>query len=89
VINSLEEFGSMNKPFEFFTEMKMVTFKVVTHIFMGSVTDSTFWTTHNLFNDYRQGLMSMAIDIPGFAFHKAFKVKFFIALRMFYVKKYN
>lgn len=70
VINSLDEFASMNKPFEFFTEMKIVTFKVMTHIFMGSVSDSTFWTTHNLFYDFRQGLMSTAIDIPGFAFIK-------------------
>jgi ent-kaurenoic acid hydroxylase len=76
VINSLDEFASMNKPFEFFTEMKMLTFKVVISIFMGSISDSTFKTTHNLYNDYHQGLVSMAIDIPGFAFHKALKVKF-------------
>jgi ent-kaurenoic acid hydroxylase len=75
VINSLDEFASMNKPFEFCPEMKMVTFKVMTKIFMGSVSDSTFWTTHNLYNDFRMGLMSMAIDLPGFTFHKALKVK--------------
>ncbi|XP_059428644.1 beta-amyrin 11-oxidase-like [Corylus avellana] len=73
VINYLDEFASMNKPFELFTEMKMLTFKVVISIFMGSVSDSTFRATHKLYNDYHQGLLSMAIDIPGFAFHKALK----------------
>ena len=43
---------------------------------MGSVKDSILWTTHNLYADYRKGLISMAINIPGFAFHKALKVHF-------------
>ncbi|XP_059428646.1 beta-amyrin 11-oxidase-like [Corylus avellana] len=74
-INSLDGWASMNKPFELFTEMKRAIFKVMTDIFMGSVSDSTFSTTQNLFNDFFQGLVSMAIDIPGFAFHKAFKAR--------------
>jgi ent-kaurenoic acid hydroxylase len=76
VINSLDEWASMNKPFKLFTEMKRAIFKVMTHVFMGSVSDSTFSKTQNLFNDYFEGLLSMAIDIPWFSFHKAFKVKF-------------
>ena len=76
VIDSFDEWASMKQPFEFYTEIKKATFKIMTHIFMGSVNDSTLWTTHNLYADYRKGLMSMAINIPGFAFHKAFKVHF-------------
>jgi ent-kaurenoic acid hydroxylase len=76
VINSLDEWASINKPIEPSTEMKRAIFKVMTDIFMGSVNESTFSTTQNLFNDFFQGIVSMAIDIPGFAFHKAFKVKF-------------
>ncbi|XP_059428652.1 beta-amyrin 11-oxidase-like [Corylus avellana] len=75
VINSLDEWASMNKPFELLTEMKRAIVKAMTRIFIGSISDSTFSTTQNLFNDYFEGLVSMAIDIPGFAFHKAFKAK--------------
>ncbi|KAM4108730.1 hypothetical protein ACB094_03G067400 [Castanea mollissima] len=75
VIDSFDEWASMKQPFEFYTEIKKATFKIMTHIFMGSVNDSTLWTTHNLYADYRKGLMSMAINIPGFAFHKALKAR--------------
>ncbi|KAE8099386.1 hypothetical protein FH972_017371 [Carpinus fangiana] len=75
VINSLDEWACMNKLFELFTEMKRVIFKVMTHVFMGSVNDSTFSTTQNLFYDYFEGLLSKAINIPGFTFHKAFKAR--------------
>ena len=43
---------------------------------MGSFNDSALWKTQNLYADYRNGLMSLVINLPGFAFHKAFKVKF-------------
>ncbi len=76
VINSLDEWASMNEPFEFYTKIKRATFKIKTQLCMGSIKDSTLWTIQNLHADYRKGLMSMAINIPGFAFHKALKVKF-------------
>ena len=76
VINSLDEWASMKQPFELYTEIKRATFKIMMHIFMGSVKDSILWTTHNLHADYRKGLISMAIKIPGFAFHEALKVHF-------------
>ena len=76
VINSLDEWASMNEPFEFYTEIKRATFKIKTQLCMGSIKDSTLWTIQNLHADYRKGLMSVAINIPGFAFHKALKVKF-------------
>ncbi|GMY20773.1 beta-amyrin 11-oxidase-like [Fagus crenata] len=73
VINSLDEWASLNEPFEFYTEIKRATFKIKTQLCMGSIKDSTLWTLQNLHADYRKGLMSMAINIPGFAFHKALK----------------
>lgn len=77
VINSLDEWASRKQPFEFFTEMKRATFNILMHIFMGYVNDSTLSTMQNLCSDYRKGLMSIAINIPGFAFHKALKVKLY------------
>ncbi|KAB1224115.1 Beta-amyrin 11-oxidase [Morella rubra] len=74
VISSLDEWANKKHPFELFTEMKRVTFKIITQNLMGSVNDSTFWATEHLYADYREGLISMAINIPGFAFNKALKV---------------
>ena len=85
VINSLDEWASMNKPFELYTEMKRVIFKVMTQVLMGSISDSTFSTAQNMFDDFFEGLISMAIDIPGFAFHKAFKVKFLLLFFFLYM----
>ncbi|XP_041027063.1 beta-amyrin 11-oxidase-like [Juglans microcarpa x Juglans regia] len=75
VMNSLDEWASMKRPFELYTEMKTATFKVMTHIFMGSVNDSTFWTKQDLFADYIDGMVSPVIDLPGFPFHKALKAR--------------
>ncbi|GMY20746.1 beta-amyrin 11-oxidase-like [Fagus crenata] len=73
VINSLDEWASMNEPFEFHKEIQRATFKIMTHIFMGSFSDSALWKTQNLYADYCNGLMSLVINLPGFAFHEAFK----------------
>lgn len=73
-MNSLDEWASMKQPFELYTEMKTAIFKVMTQIFMVPVNDSTFWTKQDRFGDYMKGLFSVA-DLPGFAFHKAPKVK--------------
>lgn len=74
VIQSMDEWASMKKPIELFSEMKKAAFKVTTYVFLGNIKESTFRATDTLFTDYRQGLMAPAINIPGFAFHKALKV---------------
>ncbi|KAG7964800.1 hypothetical protein I3843_09G189000 [Carya illinoinensis] len=75
VIQSLDEWASMKKPFELFKEMKNATFKVTTFVFLGNIKESTFRATDTLFTDYRHGLMAPAINIPGFTFHKALKAR--------------
>ncbi|KAG2685849.1 hypothetical protein I3760_10G144900 [Carya illinoinensis] len=75
VVNSLDEWASMQQPFQLYTEMKTATFKVMAHIFMGSVNNSTFWTKEDLFGDYMKGIVSMVINLPGFAFHKALQAR--------------
>lgn len=89
-MNSLDEWASMKQPFELYTEMKTAIFKVMTQIFMGSVNDSTFWTKQDRFGDYMKGSFSLAIDLTGFAFHKAPKVKIsfiYSALHFFFYSK--
>ncbi|KAJ7962189.1 Cytochrome P450 family ent-kaurenoic acid oxidase [Quillaja saponaria] len=75
VINSLEEWASMYHPIELFKETKKISFKVITHIFMGSKSDSVIKAVDNLFGDLHNGLISIPINIPGFTFHKALKAR--------------
>lgn len=85
VIASLEEWGSINGPIEFFCEIRKVTFKVITHIFLGSCSDSTLGLMEKYYVDMFEGVKSAAINIPGFAFHRALKAKpsFFFPIASF------
>ncbi|XVE57482.1 hypothetical protein DITRI_Ditri04bG0094300 [Diplodiscus trichospermus] len=75
VIHSLDEWASMKEPIEFLKEMRKVAFKVITHIFVGSSAESILGTVEKYYTDLNYGLKSAAINIPGFAFHKALKAR--------------
>ncbi|XWS49597.1 hypothetical protein CRYUN_Cryun12cG0016800 [Craigia yunnanensis] len=75
VTTALEEWASMNRPIEFLKEMERVTFKVFTHIFMGSGAESIRKSMEKYHNDFHHGLLSAAYNIPGFTFHKALKAR--------------
>jgi ent-kaurenoic acid hydroxylase len=78
VINSLEELSSMNHPIELLKEMKKVSFKTIVHVFLGSSNQDIIKILGSLSNDMFNGLFSIAINAPGFAFNKALKVFHFI-----------
>ncbi|KAJ1409556.1 Cytochrome P450 [Sesbania bispinosa] len=75
VTNSLEELSSMKHPVEFFKEMEKISFKVIVNIFIGSSNQHIVTKIGNLFNDLNNGLFSIPINAPGFAFHKALKAR--------------
>lgn len=76
VITSLDELAGLDTPIEFLFEMKNLTFKVITHIFLGSSSDSLVaGSMEKYYTHILHGLKSPAINIPGFAFHKALKVR--------------
>ncbi|XP_039166843.1 beta-amyrin 11-oxidase [Eucalyptus grandis] len=76
MIGSLDEWAKMERPIEFYEEMKKATFKVILPIFLGSVTDDSFISrTKNLFGEIMKGFNSLAINLPGFQFHRAIKAK--------------
>lgn len=75
VVHSLDEWASMKEPIEFLKEMRKVAFKVITHIFLGSSAESVLGTVEKHYTDLNFGLKSAAINIPGFAFYKALKVR--------------
>ncbi|KAJ1409633.1 Cytochrome P450 superfamily, partial [Sesbania bispinosa] len=74
MINSLEELSSMNNPIEFSKEMKKISFKVIMHVFMGrSYNEHIVTKIGSSFTDLYDGMFSIPINAPGFAFHKALK----------------
>ncbi|KAK8640006.1 hypothetical protein V6N13_138372 [Hibiscus sabdariffa] len=80
VVNSLDEWSSMKEPIELLNEIRKLTFKVITHIFVGSRAESIMGSVEELYTDLNYGMKSTAINIPGFAFHKALKVKYFFTI---------
>lgn len=71
----LDELSSMNEPREFLTELRKFAFEVITTIFVGSDADHVdLGLVENLYIDLNRGMKSLAINLPGFAFHKAHKV---------------
>jgi ent-kaurenoic acid hydroxylase len=76
VVNSLDEWATAERPIEFLSEIRKITFKIIMHIFLGSEIDPVLMKAlEEEYANLNQGLRSMAIDLPGFAYHKALKVR--------------
>ncbi|KEH28510.1 beta-amyrin 11-oxidase-like protein [Medicago truncatula] len=76
VINKLEELSSMKHPVEFLMEMRKASFEFVIHIFLGSCDQSNVKKFGDLFNVMCIALFSLVpINVPGFAYNKALKVR--------------
>lgn len=59
---------------EFLTELRRMTFKIIVQIFLTAADDATMLALERSYTDFNYGIGAMAINLPGFAFHKAFKV---------------
>ncbi|MBA0646483.1 hypothetical protein Goklo_014447, partial [Gossypium klotzschianum] len=75
VITSLEELATMNRPIKFFNEMKTIALNVIAKVSLGSTQDSILWSMVKYYTELSPGILSMPINIPGFAFHRALKAK--------------
>lgn len=75
IMNSLEEWSSMNHHIELLKELKEVTFKVMIGIFLGFNNNSIIAKVGHLFTVMSNALISLPVNVPGFAFHKALKVR--------------
>ncbi|MFQ6643110.1 hypothetical protein Gotur_017963 [Gossypium turneri] len=75
VIASLEELATMNRPIKFFNEMKTIALNVIAKVSLGSTQDSILWSMVKYYTELSPGILSMPINIPGFAFHRALKAK--------------
>ncbi|OMO55023.1 Cytochrome P450 [Corchorus capsularis] len=77
VISKLEEWGGkINQPIDFQSEMNKIAFKVIMTIFLGSASDDlVIDSMEKYYKELVNGLLSTAVNIPGFAFHKALKAR--------------
>lgn len=75
---SFQEWEKINQPIEFLTEMKKASFKALMKVFFSNEIDQhSLGLFQREFNVLADGLMSMSINFPGFAYHKALKVMVF------------
>ncbi|KAI4357152.1 hypothetical protein L6164_001119 [Bauhinia variegata] len=70
IMNSLDEWSSMNHPIEL---LKEITFKVMIGIFLGFNNNSVIAKVGHLFPIMSNALISLPVNVQGFAFHKALK----------------
>lgn len=76
IVTSLDEWSKSEEPIEFLTEIRKLTFKIVMHIFLSSEIGPMLESLEKDYTTLNHGLRSMAINLPGFAYHKALKVRF-------------
>ncbi|CAM8899450.1 unnamed protein product [Rhodiola kirilowii] len=74
VKTALEEWSQMGK-IEVLTELRKLTFKIIMFIFLGGEGENIMKGLENEYTVLNYGLRALAIDIPGFAYHKAFKAR--------------
>lgn len=75
VKSSLEKWANMGQ-IEFLTQLRKLTFKIIVHIFLGAESEPVMEALEREYTALNLGVRAMRINLPGFAFHKAFKVSF-------------
>ncbi|KAL9246920.1 hypothetical protein vseg_020398 [Gypsophila vaccaria] len=78
VVESLHNWCTMSRPIEFLTEMRRIAFKVIMYVIVGEKSSTNHSIMEALEKEYttlNRGLKSMAIDLPGFAYHNALKAR--------------
>lgn len=77
VIVSLQKWPTMGQ-IEFLTELRKLTFKIIMYIFLSSESDVVMEALEREYTTLNHGVRAMAINIPGFAYHKALKVRHYL-----------
>ncbi|XP_021828341.1 ent-kaurenoic acid oxidase 2-like [Prunus avium] len=74
-VSSLDELAKADRPIEFLSEIRKITFKIIMFIFLSCETGPMMETMEREYAILNHGLRAMAINLPGFAFHKALKAR--------------
>ncbi|GMN61502.1 hypothetical protein TIFTF001_030586 [Ficus carica] len=73
-VTSLEKWATMGE-IEFLTEVRKLTFRIIMYIFLSSESEPVMEALENEYTALNYGVRAMAINIPGFAYHRAFKAR--------------
>ncbi|KAL5550926.1 hypothetical protein UlMin_001102 [Ulmus minor] len=72
---SLDELAKAEKPVEFLTEIRKMAFKIIMYIFVSRESGPMIEQMEEVYPILNHGLKSFAINLPGFAYHKALKAR--------------
>ncbi|KAJ8565731.1 hypothetical protein K7X08_008307 [Anisodus acutangulus] len=74
VISALEKWASMGQ-IEFLTQLRKLTFRIIMYIFLSSESEQVMDALEKEYTTLNYGVRAMAINLPGFAYHKALKAR--------------
>ncbi|XP_072970343.1 ent-kaurenoic acid oxidase-like [Typha angustifolia] len=74
VVSTLERWAMMGE-IEFLTELRRFTFRIIMKIFLSKEGDSIIEPLEKVYTDLNYGMRAMAINLPGFAYHRALKAR--------------
>ncbi|XP_052192339.1 ent-kaurenoic acid oxidase 2-like [Diospyros lotus] len=74
VISALEKWAGMGQ-IEFLTELRKLTFRIIMYIFLSSESEQVMEALEREYTTLNYGVRAMAINLPGFAYHKALKAR--------------
>ncbi|PSS24566.1 Ent-kaurenoic acid oxidase [Actinidia chinensis var. chinensis] len=74
VVLALEKWAGMGQ-IEFLTELRRLTFRIIMYIFMSSESEQVMEALEREYTALNYGVRAMAINLPGFAYHKALKAR--------------
>ncbi|KAK4379546.1 hypothetical protein RND71_001408 [Anisodus tanguticus] len=74
VISALEKWASMGQ-IEFLTQLRKLTFRIIMYIFLSSESEKVMDALEKEYTTLNYGVRAMAINLPGFAYHKALKAR--------------
>uniref|UniRef100_M8C813 Ent-kaurenoic acid oxidase 1 n=1 Tax=Aegilops tauschii TaxID=37682 RepID=M8C813_AEGTA len=75
VVTTLRGWADRGSDFEFLTELRRMTFRIIVQIFMGGADERTAAELESTYTELNYGMRAMAIDLPGFAYHKAIRAR--------------
>ncbi|XP_077234326.1 ent-kaurenoic acid oxidase 2-like [Tasmannia lanceolata] len=74
VKSTLEKWAVMGE-IEFLTELRRLTFRIITYIFLSSEGNSVMEDLEREYTALNYGVRAMAINLPGFAYNRALKAR--------------
>ncbi|XP_072993167.1 ent-kaurenoic acid oxidase-like [Typha latifolia] len=74
VESTLEKWATMGD-IEFLTELRRLTFRIIMKIFLSKANDNVVESLEKVYSDLNHGMRAMAINLPGFSYHRALKAR--------------